>query len=108
MAGHVGADPTYLGLEPSAQAVVLMADKIALSLTRVAIMMEYLIPNSAFASSSLPYESICSINGSSCGSRTKPLFLGYEPSEITVSLSCDICKVLVIKGVSTNIAPVGF
>ena len=37
----------------------------------------------------------------------KPLFLGYEPSEITVSLSCDICKVLVIHGVSTDSAPVG-
>lgn len=38
----------------------------------------------------------------------KPLFLGYEPSEITVSLSCGIYKVLVIKGVSTDITPVGF
>ena len=35
------------------------------------------------------------------------LFLGYEPSEITVSLICNIYKVLVINGVSTKLAPEG-
>lgn len=87
MAGVLRVDRSYLGLEPSAQAVVLYP--------YIANGRSYPIrTDGPFIVIGFQDQLIRPLSQASIWLQlwesNKPLFLGYEPREITVSLSCGI------------------